>query len=308
MKKNAGFMYGPDGAVCNPFIGDSYLFMNNSVNDTNNFGHGQPHSSQETTAMNGPAGSYSNYMSQPTTSNSGTAAARRSLSGNQSNAIVAPQIINQMKDAAGSGAEEAMAQAKRSSGDIVIRRHHSISSKKNQSLQSGRLNSSQASNNPQHKAEGNVTLSSGSHRKKQTPHDPEVSHAVLGSNGATRKREPLNNKKTSAAVAKSGKKSNSSSRNTQIFTDHNNLSKSVSQRNIGSSLQTYDVQSLMMKKGAADARNSQQRSSQQIVSRQKSSHRESQELFEQRSTSKKNQPQHQKRDGQISNRSQNAIA
>ena len=169
-------------------------------------------------------------------------------------------------------------------------------------MQSGcRLNSSQASNNPQHKAaaEGNVTLSSGSQKQKQTPHDPEVSHAVLGSNGATRKREPLNpsTKKTNAAVAKSGKKSNSSSRNTQIFSDHNNLSKSVSQRNIGSSLQTYDVQSLMMKKGAADARNNQQRSSQQIVSRQKSSHRESQELFEQRSTSKKNQAQHQKRDG-----------
>jgi len=41
MKKKAGFMYGPDGAACNPFIGDSYLFMNNSVNDTNNFGLGQ---------------------------------------------------------------------------------------------------------------------------------------------------------------------------------------------------------------------------------------------------------------------------
>ena len=41
MKKNAGFMYGPDGAVCNPFIGDSYLFMNNSVNDTNNFGQNE---------------------------------------------------------------------------------------------------------------------------------------------------------------------------------------------------------------------------------------------------------------------------
>ena len=103
-----------------------------------------------------------------------------------------------------------------------------------------------------------MTLSSGSQKKKQTPHDPEVSHAVLGSNGASRKREPLNsNKKTSSNAAvsatKSGKKSNSSSRNTQIFTDHNNLSKSVSQRNIGSSLQTYDVQSLMMKKGVAVA-------------------------------------------------------
>ena len=35
MKKNAGFMYGPDGAACNPFIGDSYLFMNNSANSVN---------------------------------------------------------------------------------------------------------------------------------------------------------------------------------------------------------------------------------------------------------------------------------
>ena len=101
-----------------------------------------------------------------------------------------------------------------------------------------------------------MTLSSGSQKKKQTPHDPEVSHAVLGSNGASRKRDPMNsNKKTTNAVAatKSGKKSNSSSRNTQIFTDHNNLSKSVSQRNIGSSLQTYDVQSMMMKKGVGVA-------------------------------------------------------
>ena len=93
MKKNAGFMYGPDGAACNPFIGDSYLFMNNSVSDTNNFGQGQQHSSHETSAMNGPATSYSNYMSQPQTG------ARRSLSGNSGNAVVAPQIINQMKEA-----------------------------------------------------------------------------------------------------------------------------------------------------------------------------------------------------------------
>ena len=79
---------------------------------------------------NGPATSYSNYMSQP-----GSAGVRRgSLSGskNQSNAIVAPQIINQMKDAAGgSAADDLVVKAKRSSGDIVIRRHHSISSKKN---------------------------------------------------------------------------------------------------------------------------------------------------------------------------------
>ena len=79
---------------------------------------------------NGPATSYSNYMSQP-----GSAGVRRSSfsgSKNQSNAIVAPQIINQMKDAAGgSAADDLVVKAKRSSGDIVIRRHHSISSKKN---------------------------------------------------------------------------------------------------------------------------------------------------------------------------------
>lgn len=118
-------MYGPDGVACNPFIGDSYLFMNNSVNDTNNFGQGQQHSSQETTAMNGPATSYSNYMSQPA-----SGGARRSLSGNQSNAVVAPHIINQMNDGTEDVSSKASA-AKRSSGDIVIRRHHSISSKKN---------------------------------------------------------------------------------------------------------------------------------------------------------------------------------
>lgn len=134
MQKNAGFMYGPDGAACNPFIGDSYLFMNNSansVNETNNFGQGQQHSSQETTAMNGPATSYSNYISQPHTGG------RRSLSGNSGNAVVAPQIINQMDKA-----DEVIAQAKRSSGDIVIRRHHSISSKKNQSQRSDLMRSS----------------------------------------------------------------------------------------------------------------------------------------------------------------------
>ena len=134
MQKNAGFMYGPDGAACNPFIGDSYLFMNNSansVNETNNFGQGQQHSSQETTAMNGPATSYSNYISQPHTG------ARRSLSGNSGNAVVAPQIINQMDKA-----DEVIAQAKRTSGDFSSRRRHTISSKKNQSQRSDLMRSS----------------------------------------------------------------------------------------------------------------------------------------------------------------------
>ena len=227
--------------------------------------------------MNGPATSYSNYISQPLTG------ARRSLSGNSGNAVVAPQIINQMDKA-----DDVIAKAKRSSGDIVIRRHHSISSKKNQSIRSGQMNSSsQASNQHKNGGEGNVTLSSGSQKKKQTPHDPETIGAVQGSNGGTRRRESA--KKTgNGSATKVAKKGNSSSRNTQIFTDHNNLSKSVSQRNIGTSLQTYDAHQLMMRKDGTELAKNQNanRSSQQIVSRQKQ-HRESQELFEQRSTSKK---------------------
>ena len=41
MNRHAGIFSGPDGNPCNPFIGDSYLFHNNSgaTNETNNFGH-----------------------------------------------------------------------------------------------------------------------------------------------------------------------------------------------------------------------------------------------------------------------------
>ena len=40
MNRHAGIFNGPDGP-CNPFIGDSYLFHNNSgaTNETNKFGH-----------------------------------------------------------------------------------------------------------------------------------------------------------------------------------------------------------------------------------------------------------------------------
>ena len=79
-----------------------------------------------------------------------------------------------------------------------------------------------------------MTLSSGSQKKKQTPHETETVGVVQGSNGATRKRESIR-KTSTVAATKSSKKGSSSSRNTQIFTDHNNLSKSVSQRNIGTS-------------------------------------------------------------------------
>lgn len=44
VNREAGMMYGPDGAPCNPFISDSYLFINSVTNETYNFGLG----SQET--------------------------------------------------------------------------------------------------------------------------------------------------------------------------------------------------------------------------------------------------------------------
>ena len=47
MQRQAGVMYGQDGAPCNPFIGDSYLFQNSVTNENSNFGLG----TQETAAL-----------------------------------------------------------------------------------------------------------------------------------------------------------------------------------------------------------------------------------------------------------------
>ena len=56
MNREAGMIYGPDGAACNPFIGDSYLFLNSATNETHNFGLG----SQDTPAAHGS--NISNHM------------------------------------------------------------------------------------------------------------------------------------------------------------------------------------------------------------------------------------------------------
>mmetsp|Transcript_21483 Transcript_21483/g.28791 ORF Transcript_21483/g.28791 Transcript_21483/m.28791 type:complete len:156 (-) Transcript_21483:1109-1576(-) len=55
MNREAGMMYGPDGAPCNPFISDSYLFLNSVTNETYNFGL----NSQETPH----GGNVSNHLS-----------------------------------------------------------------------------------------------------------------------------------------------------------------------------------------------------------------------------------------------------
>ena len=38
MKREAGILYGADGAPCNPFISDSVLFQNSGTNESNQFG------------------------------------------------------------------------------------------------------------------------------------------------------------------------------------------------------------------------------------------------------------------------------
>jgi len=192
IKREVGALYGANGASCNPFISDSYLFLNSNSNETYNFGMGSYELAPQ-------GGTPSNYVQNHLNISLAAGAPKRPVSNGTGHSAPTTKHV-----------------------EVPIQVQCGENSGHRQSAEDsrGEANVTESSEN------------SGSPNSKHRPNEQAVTHTMESKRKASVLADAETGSKFRASVkVQSDKKKNGLSGIVPVQSGQNGMSKSVSQRN-----------------------------------------------------------------------------